>query len=76
VSEVYVCRKGGMILTRLSDVLRENTVPVVLLSAINPTWTGLGSNPGLLRLSHSTCYKTEEEEGMKKKKQKAKKNEK
>jgi len=33
------------------------------LSSINPTWTGLGSNPGLLRLSHSTCHNIQEEDG-------------
>jgi hypothetical protein len=65
-----------MILTILSEELRENTVPVALFSAINPTWTGLGSNPGLLHLSHSTRDNTEEEEDMKKGKQNAKKNEK
>jgi hypothetical protein len=32
------------------------------LSAINPIWTALESNPGLLRLSHSTCDNIEEEE--------------
>jgi len=37
--------------------------PSSTLSAINPIWTALGSNPGLLLLSHSTCDNTEEEEG-------------
>jgi hypothetical protein len=43
--------------------------------AINPTWTGLRSNPSLLLLSYSTYNSIEDEEGDEKEKKKTKKNE-
>jgi hypothetical protein len=42
----WVCSIDGMILTGESEVLGEKHRPSATLSATNPTWPHLGSNPG------------------------------
>ena len=42
-----LCCFGGMILTGSTEIPVDKPVPTLFLSATNPTWTVLGSDPGL-----------------------------
>jgi hypothetical protein len=52
----WIWSSGGMILTGENRRSRRKTCPSATLSTTNPTWTVLGTNPGLNPATNSLWY--------------------